>query len=143
MSHFTLACENLTVFKIKKAQREKKKKEILAELGKKHTLFYVLMACVQAAAEIHGCAALKQKHRASHWHRAEISILVHGSDFTFTPALSCRLHNVKRLRTRVEKESSVLNRPTGPSHYQVLNSNQSARSPSSDPSAIHAGSAAR
>lgn len=61
---------------------------------------------------------------------------------SFPPALSCHLHNVKRLHTRVEKESCVLNRPTGPSDYQVLNSNQSARSPSSDLSTVHAGPAA-
>lgn len=61
---------------------------------------------------------------------------------SFPPAPSCHLHNVKRLHSTVEKESCVLNRPTGPSDYQVLNSNQSARSPSSDLSTVHAGPAA-
>lgn len=73
---------------------------------------------------------------------AEIAIRVHSHVSTFTSALSCCLQNVTRLRTREEKEHGMLNRPTGPSDYQVLNSYRSAQSPSSDPSAAHAGPAA-
>lgn len=88
-------------------------------------------------------SSTEQKRPASSWQHTEISILIHSSICTFTPALSCRLHNVKRLHTRGEKKSGVLNKPTGPSDYQVLNRNQSAPSPSSDPSGVHAGPAAR
>lgn len=103
------------------------------------------MGSVQAAIKymITPQAVLEQNHQAMSWQCASISILVYSSIFTFTPALSCRLHNVKRLHTSVEKESGVVNRPIGPSDYQVLNSNQSARSPSSDPNAVHTGPAAR
>lgn len=119
---------------------EEEENQTFARLGKKHANFLSFNgSCMNM---VKYTAALKQKYYAWYWQPAKIALHAHSHVATFTSALSCCLQNVTRLHTREEKEHGMLNRPTGPSDYQVLNSYRSAQSPSSDLSAVHAGPAA-